>query len=94
MADTNSSSWQNPRRLYVTAIFLYGLALVQNIIFPLGTPSIVLTGILSFGGSLILFAAIMIPRLKRVNKKTLTQARSTKQVSTSSGRKRTDTLEE
>lgn len=55
---------RSPRRLFIIAANLYGLALVQNILLPLGYPSIVLTGVLSFLGSLALLAGIFLPRLK------------------------------
>jgi hypothetical protein len=58
----------SPRQLFIIAAVLYGLALVQNILLPLGSPNIILTGLLSFAGSLALIAGIMMPRLKLANK--------------------------
>lgn len=46
------------KSLYGATISLYVLALVQNVIVPLGNTSIVVTGLLSFAGSVSLVIAL------------------------------------
>lgn len=55
-----------PRIWFTLAIVLYLLALLQNVLLPMGNSSVILTAILSLGGSLALAAGIFLPRLRSV----------------------------